>query len=358
MGGMSIEGPLPAEDLDYVGRETQALWPELKGARIFITGGTGFFGRWLIESLLLADKRHELGVSVVALSRDPGAFLKGAPHLATAGIRWITGSVTTLGREALAGERFDAVIHLATEADMRATQGNPNAASDVITEGTRRVLGVAVRTGARRFLFTSTGAVYGRQPRDMERISEDYPGAPDPTGAPSPYALAGQAKRRAELQCIETAQRDGLGAVIARCFTFAGPALPTGGKFAFGNFMRDALQGGPIVIKGDGTNIRSYLYAADLAVWLWTLLLRGAPARVYNVGSEKAVTLRQLSEAIASELGAKGVEVLQEPAPGAAPDRYVPSTRRAREELGLREGFSLPEIIRKTAAWHRSMVKH
>jgi dTDP-glucose 4,6-dehydratase len=109
---------------------------------------------------------------------------------------------------------------------------------------------------------------------------------------------------------------------------------------------------------GDGTNIRSYLYSADLAVWLWTLLLRGVPGRPYNVGSEHAVSLLELAGAIEAELGAKGIRVMQQPRPGAAPDRYVPSTERARRELGLREQVGLGDIIRRTASWHRAEVQH
>ena len=138
----------------------------------------------------------------------------------------------------------------------------------------------------------------------------------------------------------------------------SGPGLPTGSKFAFGNFIKDALAGGPIVIKGDGTAIRSYLYAADLAIWLWTLLLRGTPEGAYNVGSEYPVSLRHLAEVMAKELGAKGIEVLQAPKADGTLDCYVPSTKRAQDELGLRESFNLREIVQRTAAWHRAAVKH
>ena len=355
---MRIEGPLPPADLEHVRLGVEALWPDLKGARIFITGGTGFFGRWLIESLLSANMRYDLGVRAVVLSRNPDSFLEAEPHLAGSGLRWLTGSVMTLEPQAVDGEKFDMVIHLATESDMQATQLNPQAAVDVITDGTRRVLEVAARTGARRFLFTSSGAIYGPQPPEMERISESYDGRYDPSDTASQYALAGEAKRQAELLCAKHAMRDGFGAVIARCFTFAGPGLPIGSKFAFGNFLRDALAGSPIVIRGDGTPIRSYLYAADLAIWLWTLLLKGTSGRAYNVGSEYPVSLRHLAEIMANDLGANGIEVLKEPKADGAHNRYVPSTKRARDELGLRESFNLREIVQRTAAWHRAAVKH
>jgi nucleoside-diphosphate-sugar epimerase len=355
---MRVERPLPSEDLEYVRREAAGLWPDLKGARLFITGATGFFGRWLLESLFLANERDGLGAHVVALSRNPDTFLHAAPHLAIPGLRWLKGSVATLAADALTGEKFDMVIHLATEANMQVTAGDPQAAIGVITDGTRRVLEAAVRTGARRFLFTSSGAVYGSQPSDMEQIPETYEGRPNPMDGVHPYALPGEAKRQAEVLCVDYARRKGLCAVIARCFTFAGPGLPTEGKFAFGNFMSDAIGSRPIQIKGDGTTVRSYLYAADLAIWLWTLLLRGTRGRAYNVGSEQPITMSQLAEIISNELGAQGIEILQQPRPGGAIDRYVPSTQRARGELGLQEKFSLPEIVQRTAAWQRTAVKH
>jgi dTDP-glucose 4,6-dehydratase len=355
---MRVEPPLPAFDLQFVHREAAGLWAELKGTRMLITGATGFFGRWLLESLLFADEQQGLGIHVAALSRDPDAFLLRAPHLAVPCLCWIKGSVTTLSADDFKGKHFDAVIHLATEANMQSSRDDPNASVRTITDGTRRTLDVAARTGAKRFLFTSSGAIYGPQPADMEHLSEDYPGRANPADGVSPYALPGDAKREAEVLCSEQAHREGLGAVIARCFSFAGPALPLDSKFAFGNFVGDALKGGPIVIKGDGTAIRSYLYAADLAVWLWTLLLRGVPGRAYNVGSEHPVTILDLAKMISRELGFPRVEVLQERRSGASADCYIPSTQRARMELRLAENFGLPESIRRTAAWNRAEVKY
>ena len=120
-----------------------------------------------------------------------------------------------------------------------------------------------------------------------------------------------------------------------------------------GNFIRDALAGGPVRIEGDGTPYRSYLYAADLAIWLWTILFRGASARPYHVGSERAVTIAELARAATAEIHPQaGIEVAGVPRPGAPPQRYVPSTARARAELGLEEWIDLPEAIRRTAAWH------
>jgi len=355
VGAVRVEPPLPVEDISLVLGATAPLWTELRGAHILVTGGTGFFGRWLLESLLAANVHFNAGLQATVISRDPTTFLKKMPHLAAArSLHWVQASVATLQPETFAQQRFDGVIHLATEADSAATIAAPEQAVNVITGGTRRALDVAVATGAQRFLFASSGSVYGRQPADLALLPETFAGRPDVTLKTDAYAISGEAKRQAEVLCAEVAATCGLQAVIARGFTFAGPGLPLEGKFAFGNFMRDALAGRPIVLTGDGTPVRSYLHAVDLTIWLWTMYALGATGRAYNVGSEHAVTLRSLAELIAEECGVAEVQVLQTPPPGQLPHRYVPATARARAELGLSETISLPATIRRSAkAWQR-----
>ena len=144
--------------------------------------------------------------------------------------------------------------------------------------------------------------------------------------------------------------------MIARCFAFVGPLLPLDAHFAAGNFVRDALCGDEIHVEGDGTPYRSYQYPADLAAWLWVLLTRGESCRAYNVGSEESVSIRQLAGAVAGAARAIGhapsVTVTRQPNPAAPPARYVPSTARAREELGLASWITLDEALMRTLAWH------
>jgi dTDP-glucose 4,6-dehydratase len=137
-----------------------------------------------------------------------------------------------------------------------------------------------------------------------------------------------------------------------------GPHLPLNIHFAIGNFIRDALAGGPIRIGGDGTPYRSYLYAADLVEWLLVILLNGQAGRPYNVGSEEAVSIRQLAERVAQvtatvwpERGRPEVLVAKRPAPGAAAHRYVPNCARASGELGLVPVTSLDDAIAQTLGW-------
>jgi dTDP-glucose 4,6-dehydratase len=350
-------------DIEHVLQHTADAWPMLAGWRLFITGGTGFFGCWILKTLLAANHKLGLGIEATVLSRDPAAFARRTPDLATApGIRWVKGSAIDFTPESVAralgvggdGLAFDAVCHLATESDNARTLANPAAAIETIAGSTRRALEFASAVGTRRFLFTSSGSVYGRQPPELEKMTEDFPGSSEPTHLNTAYAISGKAKRAAEDLCAAFQQEQEMEVVIARCFAFAGPHLPLNGKFAFGNFVADALARRDIVIKGDGTPVRSYLYAADLAIWLWTLLARGAAGRTYNVGSEHPISIRELAETVSRLLApANRVCVMQAPNSVVSAERYVPDTRRAREELGLAERISLEEAVLRTAAWAR-----
>jgi dTDP-glucose 4,6-dehydratase len=241
---------------------------------------------------------------------------------------------------------FSHVLHLATESGPRLS---PEASFLTAVHGTERVLDFAADRGVRRLLLTSSGAVYGRQPRTTERMTEEEGGSLFPEDVAAGYA---QGKRAAEYLCVAAGRRTSIATTIARCYAFAGPLLPLDANFAVGNFVRDALFGDVIDVKGDGRATRSYMYASDLAVWLWTILLRGESGRPYNVGSENAVTVRDLAHAVAEVVGRRTPVRIAARATGDDVNRYVPSTARARDELGLRSTVELDEAIRRMAAWH------
>lgn len=337
-------------DLAYVLDETKDLWEHLRGRSLFVTGGTGFVGTWLVETFVWANRQLRLNAGMTLLSRNPAAFRVKAPEAAEdPSITFLEGSVANFEFPA---REYSFIIHAATDQISEPSQEEPGGTFDRELAGTRRVLELARKTNARRLLFTSSGAVYGKQPPDLPRVPESYLGAPETTDVRSGY---GQAKRASEFLCTLYGQQYGFEPIIARLFAFAGPHLPLDLNFAIGNFVRDALKGGPIRIGGDGTPKRSYLYAADLAVWLWTILLRGKPARPYNVGSDREVSIAELAQCVVKN-GAPGtpIEIAQSPQPGVSPSRYVPAVDRARNELELEAKIPLDEAIRRMFDWYRS----
>lgn len=329
---------IPEQDLAEMDERLAALWPNLSGARIFMTGGTGLIGRWMLEALA----RSGSDAKVTLLSRDPAAFARKAPHIA-ARCDFVTGDVLTFTPPK--GE-FTHVIHGATDASADLNARDPRRMFDTIVTGTRRVLDLALESGTNRLLFMSSGAVYGPQPANVLRVSEDWHGGPDPR---DPLSAYGEGKRAAEALCAIYGKQFGLGITTARIFALLGPLLPLDTHFAAGNFIRDAMAGRTIRVNGSGQAVRSYLYLADVAVWLWSVLLSARSGTTYNVGSEEAVSIAELAHRTAQVLGAPGVEILGKPDPGWNPGRYVPSNAAIRRDLGLTPTVPLDEAIRRTA---------
>jgi nucleoside-diphosphate-sugar epimerase len=337
--------PLPDQDLEHVLEHTQGIWEDLRAVRLFVTGGTGFFGRWMLESFLKANDALNLGAEAIVLTRDPDRFAEGAPRVAG------HPAVTLHSGDIKSFDFPDAecthVLHMATESGPGMS---PSASFQTAVAGTERVLAFAGRHGTRKLLLTSSGAVYGTQPPDCERLSEDYVGAPRPEDVSAGY---GNGKRAAEYLCSAAAARTHLEVKIARCFAFVGPVLPLDGTFAIGNFIRDALYRDHIEVLGDGTARRSYLYAADLAVWLWTILIRGDSGRPYNVGSDADLSISDLAYLVASVARTEvPVRVAEVARPGAPTSRYVPSTVRAAGELDVHTRVVLEDAILRTATWY------
>lgn len=339
-------GEIHPRDLDLVVARTAGLWEDLRGARLLVTGGTGFFGCWILESLLRANECFRLGASAVVLTRSPHRFSAKAPHLASHGaVTLCEGDVRTFE---WTGGTLSHVVHAGTDTSVPRSAVERLGVFDGIVQGTRRTLDVALAAGATRFLMTSTGAVYGRQPAELSHVPEEYAGAPDPTCVNDAGA---EAKRAAETLCALYADHR-LHTTIARGFAFVGPYLPLDSHLAVGDFIGAALAGEPIEVRGDGRPIRSYMYAADLAVWLWTILLRGASGRAYNVGSETAITIAEAAAAVARAAGGRS-EVVIAGRPGSEPPhRYVPSTSRARTELGLSISVDFEDALARTLEWH------
>jgi dTDP-glucose 4,6-dehydratase/UDP-glucose 4-epimerase len=348
-----LRSPLPDAEIGRILERTPQVWEALRGASLFVTGGTGFFGRWLLETLARADDRHRLGLSVLVLTRDIQAFRAAAPQLAGQPcMRFLAGDVRSFP---MPEGKFRFVLHGAATSARATFEGeDPLVKFDTALEGTRRVLDFARRCEARRVLMVGSGSVYGAPAAGMTHIGEDYRAAPDTLDLVS---ALGQGKRAAELLCAYYAANHGLEIPIARCFSFVGPGLPLDIHYAIGNFIRDALWSDAITVRGDGSAIRSYLYVGDCIAWLLTLLLDGHSARIYNVGSDASISMRELAELVRDVVSPhKRVDVLGARVAGPAPNVYVPDIRRARAELRLDVWTPLPEAIRLTAEAARASV--
>ncbi len=336
-----------ARDLECVAREIGDGWQALDGARIFMTGGTGFIGRWILEAMRHAQQKLGVKFDVIILTRDTAAFKAGAGGLADFDrFSFIRGNVIDFDSPT---QRFTHIIHAAADASAQLNAENPRLMFDVIVQGTRRVLDLALQSEGARVLNLSSGAVYGRQPAEISHVAENWLGAPDCRAPVNAYA---EAKRAAEMLCAIYGHQSGVDVITARIFAAIGPFLPLGKHFAIGNFILDAMQGRPVIVQSDGRAERSYLYAADLTVWLLRLLTGGNGGAVYNVGSQHAVSIGDLAKLTASLIGLGHFQIAGCRDAGWNPGRYVPSTASIEKDLHVHESVSLEEAILRTAQWH------
>ena len=335
---MNLPASLAAE-ADTILNRHRELFIGLRSARVLLTGGTGFVGRWLVLALLHANERLDLGCSVVLLSRDPVRSRRSTPWLDHSRISWVQGDIRQLASDAL--PTCSHLIHAAGEVG---TAGQLRGL-DTAMNGTLALMRTSAATSAERFLHISSGAVYATS-SDLP-VREDAAIAPELLDARFSYH---HGKRAAEVLCV-AGRAEGVirHLTIARLFSAIGPYLPAGQGFAAADLVADAVAGRPLRIQGDGTARRSYLYAADLVGWLYTLLLRGDDGAAYNVGSPDVLSIAELATAISRIHPAHPrVEILGQKMDGRAGSAYFPDVTKAQDQFGLRAWTSIDSAIDRT----------
>ena len=344
---------LPVEDLEHIYQNTQDIWESFRGKSIFVTGGTGFFGKWLLESFIYINEKLALNAKITTLTRNPEVFLMEYPFYKehTNTVQFVKGDI--LNYDFNLDEKFQFIIHAATAASESLNKSNPLLMMDTITIGTRRVLDFAITQPIKGFLFVSSGAIYGKQPWNQSHINEHDSFNININKSTSAYA---EGKRIAELYCSTYFEKYNLPIKIARCFAFVGPYLPLDTHFAIGNFISNVLKNEDIIIKADGSTIRSYMYVSDLMVWLWKILLKGEINQPYNVGSDEGVSIKQLAEKINSITNAKvAVKTLGSSIEKEHVDNYCPSITKA-ANLKLFNYISLTDSIKKTIKYNNETI--
>jgi dTDP-glucose 4,6-dehydratase len=340
---------LPVEDLEHIYQNTQDIWESFREKSIFLTGGTGFFGKWLLETFIYLNEKLDLNAKITTLTRNPESFLNDLPFYNDYKntVSFVKGDILTYDFNL--EEKFHFIIHAATAASESLNKSNPLLMMDTITIGTRRVLDFATSNPIEGFLFISSGAIYGKQPWNVSHVKESDCFKIDINNAKSAYA---EGKRIAEIYCSSYFEHQKLPIKIARCFAFVGPYLPLDTHFAIGNFINNVLNNEDIVIKGDGSTVRSYMYASDLMIWLWRILIKGDLNVPYNVGSDESVSIKELAERINKISNSKfSVKILGSPVLKEQIDIYCPSIKNA-NKINAFIKIQLNESINKTIKFY------
>lgn len=286
-------------DLESAAKNTLGL-EQIKGKRVMITGATGTIGQFLVDLLLHYNQTDSAETYIYAVSRDKGRLEKRF-----GGVR--SRYLTLVAQDLLAPIQFnisvDYIIHAAGNAYPAAFTKDPVGTMMGLVSGTFALLEYGRAQKIQRFLYLSSGEVYGQGDVTLDAFSEEYGGYVDPLSPRSCYPMG---KRAAETLCASFCKQYGLETVIVRpCHTY-GPGMTAWDNRAHVQFLRNALRGEDIILNSAGQQRRSYSYVADCASIIFSVLLRGTSGEAYNSANAHAqTTIRGLAEIIARYAGTK-----------------------------------------------------
>ncbi|WP_016908106.1 dTDP-glucose 4,6-dehydratase [Streptomyces xiaopingdaonensis] len=309
--------------------------------RILVTGGAGFIGSHLVDSLLAEGSSTHRTVTVL----DAFTYAGNPANLPSSAtgpcLDVVEGDVRDARLVDALMRDHDAVVHLAAEShvDRSIADGGEFASTNLL--GTQTLLEAAVRHGVERFVHVSTDEVYGSIPHGA--WSEDEPLAPN-----SPYSAS---KAGSDLLALAYHRTHGLDVRVTRCSNNYGPRQHPEKLIPL--FTTRLLRGETVPLYGDGGNVRDWLHVADHCRALRLVLESGEPGRVYNIGGGTELTNRELTERLLDACGADRDLVTPVPDRKGHDRRYRVDWTRIHEELGYSPRHPFAEGLAATVAWYR-----
>jgi len=295
-------------------------WPQLHQKVILITGGSGFLASYLIKSLLTANDLHGLDLQIICIARRlESVNQRLAKFLGHPGLRVVLHDIS----EPLPPEfpASDIVIHSASQASPKYYGTDPVGTLMANATGTMYLLNHARRYNSARFLFFSSGEVYGSPNNPGALIAESDYGYLDPMQVRSCYA---ESKRIGETMCAAWSHQFGLHTSVVRPFHTYGPGMALDDGRVFADFVADVVHGRDIVLKSDGLAMRSFCYIADATLGFLTVLFKGNSAEAYNVANPSAeISMKDLAYTLAGLYPERGIGVKFESS--AADNSYLKS---------------------------------
>jgi dTDP-glucose 4,6-dehydratase len=308
---------------------------------LLIIGGSGFFGKSILDCFHRGMLNYWSINKIKIMARDPHRLVKEAPSLINSDIELIPADISNINYLPNA----DYVIHAAASSNAQNYINSPIQERVNIIAAVSNYCKLAKSFHQKaKILYVSSGAVYGKQPPDIENIDENYSYS-DSINVEKNKQDYTYAKRDSEKEIIALGL-SGLNVSIARCFAFLGPWLPLDQHFAIGNFINDGLNCRSINVQTKHKVYRSYMYADDLVEWLMTIAEKSSTSSpVYNVGSDQSILIDELAQKISTIFGQNAPMYSHE---SDYIDRYVPNIDKAKSELNLKNKYHLDDAIRLT----------
>lgn len=323
----------------------------LRNQCILITGGTGFIGTWLAELLTFLNDKEQYNMKIVLLSERAYTFSSKAPHLVN------RQDITLISKDIVGVTDLPAeitmIIHAAGSPDNRLHASDPIKVMRTITMGTEALLSIASRLPKlKKILNISSGLIYGNQNTHSEKSKECGANCPESFSFNNAYV---EAKRYAESLCAVYGNKYKLDITNIRPYAFVGPYQLVDRPWAINNFIRDYLNNKPIRILGDGETVRSYMYPADMALWILKLLADANAGQSYNIGNPAPISLNSLAEKISLSMHKKlPVQINNYQDNAYRRTRFVPDVTKAFNELDLKITVEIDEALEHTLLWNLS----
>jgi UDP-glucuronate decarboxylase len=344
--------PIVEQDLAHIVR-AGLPWESLSGATVLVTGGAGFLPAYMVETLMFLN-RNVLAepARVIVLARNAR---RARDRFASAGI---PAELEIVEQDVVDPLTFrgalDYVIHAASQAHLDKYVTDPVGTLGANVLGTHNLLTAAHRSHTRAFLFFSSGAAYGDISERSEPVAEHDMGILDPADERACYA---ESKRMGETMCVAWARQFGLPTRIVRPWHTYGPGMRLDDGRVFADFVRDIVNGGPIVLRSSGEASRCFCYIADAVRGFFTVLLRGGAGDAYNVANPKGeCCISELADRLAALYRHEGVTVVRTATDGAASTRpavrVVPNIAKL-EALGWTPERSIEDGFRRTVDSYR-----
>ena len=343
-----FDSPLYQEDLQLISSFASIPWNRLNGSSILLSGATGMIGSLLVDAVLYKNEKEGLACKVIALGRNEVKAKQRFGHgWDSPFFRFVECDVNK-AETMPADLRADYVLHLASNTHPVAYATDPIGTVTANIIGTQNMLDLAVRCGAKRFLFASSNEIYGENRGDTELFNESYCGYIDCNTLRAGYP---ESKRCGEALCQAYKKQKGVDVVVARLTRSFGPTLQLTDTKALTQFLKNGLNKENIVLKSAGTQYYSYTYAADAVTGLLTVLLQGESGAAYNVADQSCdIQLKDLAKMIADIAGTEVIFDL----PNETEAAGFSKATKARldggklKSLGWEPRFSLKDAIRKT----------